>query len=233
MNGIEPPKIIIYLPLDEQDTHDALVEFTAAGATLRPGHPSYPCNTRLSVVARAALKGAVPESSLDDIIGKIDGGHLTLENLDDIAERGAPDLSGLSLVYESTQPDEITLRFLSDDGKDEDLLAKGAIADLKRLASEEHGVDLGVIEDIALIRSRMGGYIYKDVMGEFIQGNAKPLVKLLAATFALGEVYNWTRTCHRAPGATPYCKAKFRRCVSPHCVNKTKNRVDTRCQKTH
>ena len=41
--------------------------------------------------------------------------------------------------------------------------------------------------------TRMGGYIYRDVMGELWQGNAKPLVKLMAATFALGELYNWTR----------------------------------------
>ena len=159
MDGFDPPKILVYVPLDESDTHDALVELTAAGTTLRPGHPSHPSNTRLSVVARAALKGAVPDSSLDDIISKIDAGHLTLENLDDIGERGAPDLSGLSLVYESTQPDEITLRFLSDESTDQDLAAKGAIPDLKRMASEEYGADLGGIEDIGTIRSRLADHI--------------------------------------------------------------------------
>ena len=55
------------------------------------------------------------------------------------------DLSGLSLVYESTQPDEITLSFLSDNGKDQDLVVKGAVADLKRLAFEEYGIDLAAI----------------------------------------------------------------------------------------
>lgn len=69
------------------------------------------------------------------------------------------DLSGLSLVYESTQPDEITLSFLSDNGKDQDLVVKGAVADLKRLAFEEYGIDLAAIEDVAVIRSRLAGYI--------------------------------------------------------------------------
>src|SRR5437899_7613190 len=99
MNGWDPPDIVVYVPLEERDTHDALVELTAAGITLRPGHPSSSCNTRLSVVARAALKGSVPDAALEEILKKVDAGQLTLRDLDNLAERGAADLSVLSLIF--------------------------------------------------------------------------------------------------------------------------------------
>lgn len=159
MNGLEPPTIVVYVPLDEPEAQDALVELTAAGIVLRPGHPSHPCNTRLSVIARAALKGIVPDSLLDDILRKVEAAQLNLADLDDLAERGAPDLSGLSLVFGTPQPDEITLRFLSDPTKDESLVSKGAVPDLERLASEEYGVDVGASDDVGTIRSVLSSHL--------------------------------------------------------------------------
>lgn len=42
--------------------------------------------------------------------------------------------------------------------------------------------------------TRMGGYIYDDVMTELmVHKNGKPVAKLLATTFILGELYNLTR----------------------------------------
>ena len=159
MNGVDPPKIVVYVPLDEKDTHDALVELTAAGITLRPGHPSYNCNTRLSVVARAALKGVVAEETLDQVISKVEAGQLTLAELDRLAEQGVPDLSVLSLVFGTSQPDEITLSFLSGRSKDHELVAKGVVGDLKRLATAEYGADLGAGEELEWLRLRLPTFL--------------------------------------------------------------------------
>jgi len=110
-------------------------------------------------VAREALKDVVPDSSVNDIVAKVEEGHLTLDDLDDLGDLGATDLSGLSLVYGTNQPDEITLSFLCNQDRDQQLLAKAASADLKRLASEEYGADLGANEDIESTRSRLASYL--------------------------------------------------------------------------
>lgn len=159
MNGFDPPRIVVYVPLDEKDSHHALIELTAAGITLRPGHPSYNCNTRLSVVARAALKGVLSDEALDQVISKVEAGQLSLAELDRLAERGAPDLSVLSLVYGTSQPNEITLSFLSDSSKDQQLVAKGGIGDLKRLLAEEYGADLGTSEELDWLRLRLPTFL--------------------------------------------------------------------------
>ncbi len=159
MNGWDPPGIVVYVPMEERDTHDALVELTAAGITLRPGHASRSCNTRLSVVAREALKGSVPDAALDEILKKVEAGQLTLHDLDGLAERGAPDLSVLFLIFGTTQPDEIVLTFLSDTSKDADLVGRGGVADLKRFVAEEYGADTGENESIEPIRSKLAIYL--------------------------------------------------------------------------
>jgi len=159
MDGFEPPKIVVYVALDESETHHALVELTAAGTTLRPGHPSYPCNTRLSVVARAALKDVMPAGALEGIMSKVEAGQLTLADLDRIAEQGAPDLSLLALIYGTTQPVELTLLFLTDEAKDTDLVARGAVEDLKRLLAEQYGAEAGSQNEPAVLRTWLARHL--------------------------------------------------------------------------
>jgi hypothetical protein len=158
MAGFEPPRLVIYVPMDESATEDALIEFTAAGLVLKPGGHSS-SNTRLAVVARAALKGAVPEDSLDAIVRRVEAGQLTLQELDDLAERGGPDLSALAVVYGTSQPQEIVLRFLCDPSKDEALVEKGGLEELTQLANSEYSIPLGTPPDVDGLRARLANAV--------------------------------------------------------------------------
>src|SRR6266511_2090348 len=88
MEGNESPRLIIYVLLDPAETHDALVEVEAAGVTMRPGQQPPARNTRLSIIARNALKPILGEDTTTAIEKQVEAGKLTLTELDALAEKG-------------------------------------------------------------------------------------------------------------------------------------------------
>src|SRR4051794_3206461 len=56
LNGLQPPRLVVYVPLDQADTDHALIELEAAGVVFQPGQQPPNRNTRLSLVARNALR---------------------------------------------------------------------------------------------------------------------------------------------------------------------------------
>ena len=56
MDGEEPPRLVIYVPLAQDQTHHALIELEAAGVVMQPGQQPPARNTRLAVVPRNALR---------------------------------------------------------------------------------------------------------------------------------------------------------------------------------
>ncbi len=53
LNNGEPPRLVVYVPMSQAETHDALIELEAAGVVMRPGQQPLNRNTKLS---RPALK---------------------------------------------------------------------------------------------------------------------------------------------------------------------------------
>src|SRR6266487_4130563 len=47
LNDDLPPRLVVYVPLDQAETREALAELTAAGVVMRPGEPARERNTRL------------------------------------------------------------------------------------------------------------------------------------------------------------------------------------------
>src|SRR6266851_9353157 len=86
MNTLDPPRLVIYVPLDQAETHHALIELEAAGVVMKPGDPSIKRNTRLSLIARNALKSSMPEAAIVSIEKQVETGKLTLVDLDTLAD---------------------------------------------------------------------------------------------------------------------------------------------------
>jgi hypothetical protein len=137
----ERPRAVVYVPAAEGDLRAPLAELVASGVTLRPGQQPVALNTRLSVVARAALAGVLPPDALEAVLRQVDAGQLGLADLDRLAESGPSTSTGtLSLLFGTPQPVEIALLFLGDGGRDAALVRKGAVADLEVLLSIEYGL---------------------------------------------------------------------------------------------
>lgn len=56
LDDLNPPRLLIYVPIHPIETNNALVELEAAGVIMKPGQQPPSRNTKLSVVARNALK---------------------------------------------------------------------------------------------------------------------------------------------------------------------------------
>jgi len=149
----EQPDLLIYAPLAENTTHNALAEFIVSGVRLEPGAHPPEHNTRLAVVARRALEQVFPAATVEKIVADIEKGQLDLAEIETLAEKGQEVQMGvLSIVFQSSSPEEIALRFLTDLSVDKDLSSKAAGPALASLISDALDVDLGAGDDLAALR---------------------------------------------------------------------------------
>ena len=138
LSRCDPPRLIVYVPLDRSQTHNALVEAEAAGVVIFPGAQPRHRNTRLSVVAKAALRGKMGDQELTQIEKQIDAGKLSLADLDRMADGGPGSSRGLlSLIFGTSSPHDVALRFLSSDQYDEEIVKKDALSELAALLQSE------------------------------------------------------------------------------------------------
>lgn len=137
--GDEPQPALVYVPLAREACHEALIEAESAGVVMRPGEQPPARNTRLAVVARSALAGALGGEALDDVVRQVERGLLTLEDLDAM-EMGGERSALLGVVFGTHDPEAIALRFLSEPAIDEAIGAKHAFGELAGLLTARYGL---------------------------------------------------------------------------------------------
>jgi hypothetical protein len=139
----DPPRLLIYVPRSQAGARDALIEFEVAGAVLQPGQHPPERNTALAAVARRALAALLPEAQLEEIVGQVEAGQLSLSELDDLAEVGIEALTGVIVtIFGTGNASEVAVRFLSDPAVDTEIEARQALGSLAGLLSEALGVSL-------------------------------------------------------------------------------------------
>jgi hypothetical protein len=143
ISGEKPPRLVVYVPLNPAETHDALVEVLSAGVALFPGANPWQRNTRLSVVARHALKAVLGDGAAESIEKQVETGKLTIDELDRLAEQGEGIAKGsLSLIFGTTNPLDVGLAFLSAGMLDEEIVKKGAVQELAILLGSAYDLRL-------------------------------------------------------------------------------------------
>jgi hypothetical protein len=108
LNGLEPTKLVVYVPIEQASTYHALVEVEAAGVVMQPGQQPYKCNTRLALVARNDLKSLIGDENAAEVEKQVDQGKLTLKDVDALGLKGqerAPAVrSGVPATSKSNSP---------------------------------------------------------------------------------------------------------------------------------
>jgi hypothetical protein len=155
LDGAEPPRLVVYVPQDKDKTFDALVELTSCGATLEPGAASHICNTRPSVVVKAALKNILGPEELRKIGQQVDEGRLSFGELDRDRDTGQ---GVLGAIFALGDPQEITLRFLADDRFDGKITEKDARSELAELFAKAYGITLPKSGALANWRTRVADW---------------------------------------------------------------------------
>ena len=162
LEGLELPRLVVYVPLDPVETHNALIEVETAGVVMKPGQQPPIRNTRPSLIARNALKSVLPEKHLASIEKQVEAGRdkLSLAELDKLAERGEEGMQGvLSLIFGTGNPQEVALAFLAGEQHDKELAQKGALPELMTLLRQTCDVDVLVGETADACRTRLARHI--------------------------------------------------------------------------
>lgn len=145
-----PPRLLVYLPLERRETDYALIEADCAGAILEPGSTEPACNTRLRGIAEQVFKTISPDQ-FNQIARKVDEGVYKLDDLDKIK---TPDnFQTLTLIYDTTNTDEIMLRFLASVDKDIVITEKQALEELRTLFEVSAGLTLETVKNPATFRT--------------------------------------------------------------------------------
>ncbi|MEI8167494.1 MAG: hypothetical protein WCG26_14025, partial [Chloroflexales bacterium] len=156
--GDTAPRLLVYVPHDDDATLDALAEFAATAAVLRPGQTVAGCNTRLAVVARRALRERLGEERAEELARQVANGQLSLSDLDrlDAQEGGSPVIAA---IFGTGSAHEVALRFLSSTRYDEPLGERDAQDELVRLLGPLFGANLAANGSCADLRTRLARHI--------------------------------------------------------------------------
>lgn len=160
LNEQQPPRLVVYLPIERTETHSALIELDCAGVIMQPRQQPPACNTRLSVVARNALKPILGEDQVSEIERQVESGKLSLADLDALADKGKDISTGvLALVFGSANPQEVGLAFLHSDNYDQEIGKKECGKELCHLLHVSFDIEFPAAETLSNWRVRLGRHI--------------------------------------------------------------------------
>ncbi len=160
LNEGQPPRLVVYVPLERTETHSALIELDCAGVIMQPRQQPPACNTRLSVVGRNALKPILGEDQVAEIERQVDAGKLSLADLNSLAEQGIDISTGvLKLIFGSANPQEVALAFLHSEKHDEEIGKKEAQKELRHLLHVSFDIELPTAEPLSKWRGRLGRHV--------------------------------------------------------------------------
>lgn len=180
-NDDSPPRLLVYVPRGEEETRDALVELTAPGVVMKPGE-TITRNTRLSVVAKTALRPVLGADHLAQVEKDVAAGRMKLDELDNLTT-SRPGV--VSLIFGTAYPQDVTLKFLGDDQYDPAVGEKDAVPDLALLLGEKFGASLSPDATCEELRAALARHVLST---EFVSSIPEPRPsRLSSVNVAQGE----------------------------------------------
>ena len=152
----QPPRLVVYVPIERTETDSALIELDCAGVIMQPRQQPPACNTRLSVVARNSLKTILGEDQVTEIERQVESGKLSLADLNSLADKGKDISTGiLTLIFGSANPQEVALAFLHSNQHDEEIGKKEAQKELRHLLQVSFDIELPAADALSSWRIRL------------------------------------------------------------------------------
>lgn len=172
LDGNEPPRLVVYVPMERTETDNALIELDCAGVIMQPRQQPPTCNTRLSVVGRNALRPILGEDQVAEIERQAEAGKLSLADLDSLADKGKDISTGLlTLIFGSANPQDVALTFLGSSDADEEIRKKEAQKELQQLLQVSFDIDLPSSEAMSNWRVRLGRHVLLADLLVSLKGN--------------------------------------------------------------
>jgi hypothetical protein len=160
LNDGQAPRLVVYVPMLQEETHGALIELEAAGAVMRPGQQPPNKNTKLTVIARNALRPILGDEQVSELERQVDSGKLSLADLNALAEKGKDISTGiLSLIFGTANPQEVALAVLHDQHHDAEIEKKAAQNELRNLLQVSFDIELPGSTTLANLRERLARHV--------------------------------------------------------------------------
>ena len=160
MNGLQPPRLVVYVPEDQGRTHHALVELEACGVVMQPGQQPPQRNTRLSLVARNALRPLLGDETAAEVEKQAEAGKLSLADLNNLAKKGIEISTSLvTLVFGTANPQDVALALLSTDKYDAEVEKKSARNDLLALLASAYDIEFPATTTLPEARDRLARHV--------------------------------------------------------------------------
>lgn len=137
LTGEKPGRVVVYVPLAQEETHNALVEADKAGHVMK---------LSLAGLASEALKPFFGVKGAALIEKQVKGGHLNLEELDNIDTAEGITRGVVALILGTGNVQDIALRFLTGEQFDADITDKNATAELAMLLNNGFAAGLSASE---------------------------------------------------------------------------------------
>lgn len=189
MNDGQPPRLIVYVPIEREKTHSALIELDAAGVVMQPRQQPPACNTRLSVVARNALKPILGEHQVGEIERQVEAGKLSLDDLDSLADKGKDISTGvLTLIFGTANPQEVGLAFLHDDHHDDEIEKKEAGKELRHLLQVGFDIELPAAGALSNWRVKLGRHVLVTDLFATLKKQVLPSLSSVSVAHSTGGV---------------------------------------------
>jgi hypothetical protein len=168
LNDLNPPRLVVYVPLDQSKTNHALIELEMAGVVVQPGQQPPFRNSRLSVLARNALKPILGDEMAAEVEKQVEAGKLSLADVNDLANKGKDLGKGvISLIYGTGSPQDVALAFLSSDRLDAEVTKKDAAGELCELLRFSFKADLPEKGTLPEWRERLARHV---LMTDLVMG---------------------------------------------------------------
>jgi hypothetical protein len=168
LNDLEAPKLVVYVTVEQANTHHALVELESAGVVMKPGQQPSKCNTRLALVARNALKNVIGDENAAEVEKQVDQGKLTLKDVDALGLKGQDITQGVvSIIFGTGNSQDVALAFLASERLDADIEKKSAIDELSGLLHSTFEIELPEKATLANLRERLTRHI---LLTDLIEG---------------------------------------------------------------
>lgn len=160
LDGLEPPRLVVYVPKEQAAACHALVELEVAGVVMQPGQQPFTCNTRLALVARNALKDVIGDENAAEVEKQVDQGKLSLKDVDALGTKGQDITKGVvSIIFGTGNSQDVALAFLASDRFDAEIEKKSAAGELADLLRGTFEVDVSAKATLAKVREGLARHL--------------------------------------------------------------------------
>jgi hypothetical protein len=163
LSSPEALRLLVYVPLDESQTHDALIELKAAGSVMK---------LPLQAISTLALTPFMGSRSATALGKEVQAGKLNLEELDNLAVGDGITKGVVAVILGSGNAQDIALRFLTGEKYDAPITKKNATAELAMLLNNGFGSDLLPANSPMEIRSGFARHVLATEFLSSMKGSA-------------------------------------------------------------